>query len=135
EVRLARPHLLSAHHPVVAVALCAAAQRCQIGAGVRLREAEAPDVVRGQDARQVASLLPGGTGVDEDRADDVHGHGVEDLRCTRTRHLPGEDDLLLQRPAAAAVLARPLDADPSAAGELALPGALEVTALGLVVGR
>ena len=45
EVRLARPHLLPAHHPVVAVALGAAAQRRQVGAGVRLREAEAPHLV------------------------------------------------------------------------------------------
>ena len=83
----------------------------------------------------MTALLLGGAGVDQHRAHDVDGDGVEDLGRAGTRHLLGEDDLLLQRRAAPAVLARPLDADPAAAGELALPGALEDPSLVLVVGR
>src|SRR5262249_32271947 len=61
--------------------------------------------------------------------------GVEDLGRAGTRHLLGEDDLLLQRRATPAVLSRPLDADPTGAGELALPGTLEDPSRVLVVGR
>src|SRR5262245_41307608 len=73
--------------------------------------------------------------MDQDRADDVHGHRVEDLRRPCARHLLGEDDLLLQGRPAAAVLARPLDPHPAGGRQLALPGTLERAPPLLVVGR
>src|SRR5262249_47213125 len=74
-------------------------------------------------------------GVHQHRADDVGGNRVQDLRRPRARHLLGEDDLLLQRGAAAAVRPRPLDADPATRRQLALPGALERTPFLLVLRR
>src|SRR5207302_5220204 len=49
--------------------------------------------------------------------------------------LLGEDDRPLQRRGAPAVLAWPLDADPAASGERALPRALEAAPLDVVLGR
>jgi hypothetical protein len=49
-------------------------------------------------------------------------------------HLLREDDLLLQRGAAPAVLPGPLDSHPTAGGQLALPRALEDAAFVLVFG-
>src|SRR5262249_6650178 len=92
-------------------------------------------VVRRQDARQVARLLRRTGRVDQYRADDVHGDRVEDLGGARPGHLLGEDDLLLQRRAAAAVRPGPLDADPARRRQLALPGALERASLVLVLRR
>src|SRR5262249_43199867 len=69
------------------------------------------------------------------RPDDVHPPRVEDLGGASARHLLGEDDLLVQAGVAPAVLARPLDGDPSRSGELALPGALEAPTLDVVLRR
>ena len=52
-VRPGAPDLLAVHHVVVAVALGPGAQRGQIGSGLGLGEALAPDVVAAQDAGQV----------------------------------------------------------------------------------
>ena len=53
----ARPHLLAGHHPLVAVLDRARLQRRQVRAGVGLGEALAPDLLGGEDRRQVALLL------------------------------------------------------------------------------
>src|SRR5262249_44526580 len=62
---------------------------------------------------------------DERRTDEVHADPVDDLRRACRRHLLLEDVALDDRRAAAAVRARPMDADPAGRRERPLPGAQE----------
>src|SRR5206468_11876970 len=57
ELRVARPHLLAAHHPAVAAALGAGAERGQVGARAGLGEELAPELVGGEDRGEEAALL------------------------------------------------------------------------------
>src|SRR5439155_17155422 len=134
DVRLARPDLLPAHPPLLAVPLRPAAERRKVRARSRLGEAETPHLLRRQDGWEEPFALRRAAIVDEQRADDVHGDRVEDRRRPHARQLLGVDDLLLQSGAAAAVLPRPVDADPAAGRERALPRAQEPMAL-LLRGR
>ena len=52
-----RPDLLAVDHPLVAVELGAAPEVAEVGAGVRLGVALAPDVLAGEDAREEVLLL------------------------------------------------------------------------------
>ena len=115
------PGLLPVDHEGVAVEDGRRRQRRQVGSGVGLREALAPDVVAAQHAgEQVALLLLGAVLHDRRRdvrqADDVHGP-----RRSGAVHLLGIDDLLHERCAPPAVLRRPGDGCVAGAGERAVP--------------
>ena len=70
------PHLLTLHHPLVAVELGPGGQRGQVGPGAGLAEQLAPDLLAGQQREQVALLLLVGAGVDEGRAGPSDADGV-----------------------------------------------------------
>ena len=89
EVRDRRPHLLAVHDPVVAVAHRARRETGHVGAGARLAEHLAPDLLAREDLRQQALLLLlAGVGEHHGRAhadaDDARGRiAVHDLRVAR----------------------------------------------------
>ena len=132
DVRERRPHLLAVDDVDVAVALGARSRGGEVGARVRLGEALAPDLLGGQDLRQVRVLLLVGA-VRHDRrpghpeADDADVRGR-----LRARHLLVEDRLEAVGRAGAAVLLRP--GQPGVAGlvQLAAPLAAEVVAEALL---
>ena len=80
--------------------------------------------------RQEAPSLLVGAVRDERRADQVHADAVDDLGRARRGHLLLEDVVLDDGRAATAVLARPVDADPAARRETALPVAQEAHLVG-----
>ena len=96
-------------------------QRRQVRARLGLGEALAPDLLGGEDRRQVALLLLLGPVGDHGRAAHREAEHVGRLRAPRAHDLLVEDRLLDQRRAAAAVLLRPRHAGPAAVVELALP--------------
>ena len=110
----ARPHLLPVHDVVVAVGDGARLQRGEIGAGVRLRVALTPDLLGREHRRDEAALLRLGAPLHERRADHHDADRVDRGRSVGAAHLLGVDELLEERRAASAVLARPVDADPLA---------------------
>src|SRR5947208_507480 len=85
----------------------------------------APELLGGQDLREVTSLLLLGAVRDERRPDQVHADPVDDLGRARGGDLLLEDVVLDDRGAAPTVLARPVDADPAALVQLPLPAAQE----------
>ena len=107
------------------------AQRGEVGAGARLREAAAPEILGGEDARREALLLLLGAVGEDRRADDADAEVVDDLRRVGAGHLLDVGDLLGDRGAAPAVLGRPGDRHPAVGGERRLPGAQRGDALGL----
>src|SRR5439155_7118191 len=134
EARVARPDLLAAHVERIAAELGAGPHGGQVGAGVRLREALAPHLLAGQDLREKALLLLLRAVVDERRADERRPHAdVDHARRPDARVLLGEEQLLERRRAAAAVLARPVQARPAALVQAALPPAREADLLGRVL--
>ncbi len=101
-VRERRPHLLTVHHPLVAVALRARRHVGEVGARVRFAVALAPALVAAQDAGQEALLLCGRAVRDERGREQVLAHVVDARRRLRARVLLGPDDLLVERRAATA---------------------------------
>ena len=77
------------------------AQRGEVGAGVGLGEALAPDLLGGQDRRDVPPALLVRAEAQQRRAEDVEPDDVDELRGARRRELLVDDDLLDGRPAAA----------------------------------
>ena len=108
-----RPHLLAGHDPVVAVAHGARLHRRQVGAGLGLGEALAPDLLGGEDRLQVALLLLLGAVRDDRRPAHGQAEHVGELGRPRAHDLLVEDRLLDQRGAAAAVLLRPGEPRPA----------------------
>ncbi len=108
-----RPHLLAGDDPLVAVPHRARLQRGEVRAGLGLREPLAPDLLRGQDRRQVALALLLGAVRDHGRPAHREPEHVRGLRRARADDLLVEDRLLDQGRAAAAVLLRPRDAGPA----------------------
>src|SRR5581483_1357239 len=135
ELRVARPHLLPADDPAVAMADGARPERGQVGACPGLREELAPELLGGQDLRQEAALLLLGAVRDERRSDQVDADPVDDLRRARRGDLLLEDVVLDDGRAAPAVLARPVDADPSPGVQLPLPVTEERDLVGERPGR
>ena len=136
-LRARGPHLLAVDDPLVAVLDRARLERRQVGAGLGLGEALAPDLVGGEDRVEVALLLLVGA-PDHDRG--TRQQQAEHVRRERragAAELLEEDRRLGHRRAAAAVLLGPVDAGPAAVGELALPVAQEAVANAVVlrVGR
>src|SRR5262249_45804289 len=122
-LRVAGPHLLAAHAEAVAVGLGQRAHGGEVAARVRLAEELTPDLVAGEDGRKEASLLRLGAVRDERRARVVDPDAVQQLRRARAGQLLAEDRLRGCGRAAAAVLARPEEADVPGLPQPALPGA------------
>ena len=132
-VRVGGPHLLAGHDPLVAVPDRAGLERGEVGARLGLREALAPDLVGGQDRRQVALLLLVGAVGDDGRAAHGQAEHVGHRGRARARQLLVEDRLLDLRGAGAAVLGRPVQARPAAVVQRPLPGLAELELLGVGV--
>ena len=122
-VRAGRPDLLAVDDVVVAVLHRARLQRRQVGPGPRLAETLAPEVVAGQDARQVLALLllrP----VDDDRRPGEPDRQEVRPRRRGARHLLVKDELLHHREPGAAVRLRPRGRHPAALRQRPQPVAL-----------
>src|SRR4029453_7363118 len=96
-------------------------QRRQIRAGAWLREELAPQLVGRQDLREEAAALCIAAMGDQRGPNEVHADAVDDLGRPCGGDLLLEDVVLDHRGAAAALVARPVNAHPASAGELALP--------------
>ena len=105
ELRVRRPHLLAVDDELVADELGARLERRQVGAGARLGVALAPDLVGGEDLRQIAPALLLGAVRDQRRADHLHAHHADQPRRARPHHLLVDDRLAHDVGALAAVLA------------------------------
>ena len=93
----------------------------EVGAGGRLGEELAPDLVGGQHRAEVALLLVLGAVRDQRRAEHAHADDVEDPGHAGAADLLVDDDLLERAEARAAVLGGPRHGGEPALGELALP--------------
>ena len=124
-VRVGRPDLGAVEHVVVAVLDRSHLQRGEVGAGVGLGVALAPDDVAGEDVRDQLFLLLLGAVDHECRAGVVDADDGR-VRRAKVRQLLGKDDLLHERQVLPAVLRRPRGRDPAFAGELAREAVGEV---------
>jgi hypothetical protein len=120
-VRERRPHLLSVEHPFVAVALGAGLHVREIGTGVGLGVALAPNLGAAQDARKELMLLRVVAEVHDRRTEQSFTDNADAAGPARTGVFLVEDDLFEQRRAAAAELGRPAQPDPRVPAELLLP--------------
>jgi hypothetical protein len=98
---------------VVAVIHGACLQAGEVGAGAGLGESLRPHLVTGEDPRQVLALLRVGAPVDDRRAHQVQAHRARQHGRARGRVLLLVDDPLDEACPPAAVLRRPVDADPA----------------------
>src|SRR5581483_7094267 len=103
-----------------------------VGARVGLREALAPDLLGGQDLRQVSALLLVGAVRHDRRAGHAEADDPDVRGCLRARHFLVEDRLEAVGRAGAAVLLRP--GEPGVAGlvQLAAPFTAELVAEALL---
>ena len=101
------PGLLPVHHPMVSVQHCLRAQRCEVGPGVWLTVALAPNMLSSQNFRQEKLLLLGAAEFDQQGADHGHAHVVEPCAAVAFLFLQ-ENELLAGRNAHAAELPRPV---------------------------
>src|SRR5262249_34942081 len=113
--------LLPGHAEVVAIEDRLGSQGREIGARPRLRESEAPEIARREDAWQEASLLLVGAVGDDRRSGNADAEGPDHLGRPHAGHLLDVPDLLGNAGIAPAELPRPVDADPPGVGELLLP--------------
>src|ERR1700730_4381973 len=116
------PYLLAVDPPPGRSLLRPRAHRGQIGAGARLGEQLRPYVVAEPDGFQVARLLLVAAELDQDRADQVDGGDAELTWHPGTGALLGEDRLEGDGRVGAAGLRRPVQADVSMSGKVAVPG-------------
>ncbi len=96
-VRLRRPDLRAVHDPLVAVAHRAGREPGDVGAGARLAEQLAPDLLGGEDRAQEPLLLFAGAARDERGAAHADAHGVADPRVATPGRVERFVDDLLQR--------------------------------------
>ena len=106
-LRVRRPHLLAGDAPAVPIGYRAGAQRHQVGSGLRLGKALAPDHVPGGDGRQVLGLLFGRPVTHQRRTDPVDAHVLRTAGLVLGPHLLAQHRLLPDRTTAAAMLFRP----------------------------
>src|SRR5439155_889940 len=128
-----RPGLLAGHLEGVALERRLGAERGEVGARPRLGEAEAPEVLGGQDARGEALLLRLGAVGEDRRPRDADAEVPDDLGRPRPAHLLDVGDLFRDARVAPAVRSWPGDADPARVGQLVLPGAKP--ALAFLIGQ
>ncbi len=120
--REAGPDLLPVHDVVVAVTDGLALERGQVAAGAGLGVAGAPLDLAAQDRADVLLLLLLRAVLDERGSDPGEPHVAEaQHRRLHARHLFFQDHLLADRAAAAADLARPIEADPALCVEVLVP--------------
>ena len=105
------PGLGAVEHEVVVLLDRVRAQRREVRAGLGLAEALAPDLLGGEDRRDVPPPLLVVAEAQQRRAEHVESDDVDELRSARRGELLVDDDLLDGRPSAAAELARPRAAD------------------------
>ena len=120
------PGLLAAQDEVVVVLDRARAQRREVGPGLGLREALAPDLLGRQDRRDVAPPLLVVAEAQQRRPEDVEPDDVDELRRAGRGELLVDDDLLDRRAPAAAELARPCAADVAGLVARGLPAAQDL---------
>src|SRR5580658_8527711 len=120
-MRVGGPDLLAVDDEIVAVLDRAGLQRSDVGTGVGLGVALAPDLVGRENLRHVALFLLLGAPLDERWPDQHRAELVDQRGRVCAAHLLAIDELLGERGAAAAVLFGPADADPSAAVHLFVP--------------
>ena len=96
-VRERRPHLLAVDHPLVAVEHGAGLDVREVGAGVRLGEALAPQLLDRLDLREEPALLLVGAELDERRREQALAEERDPRRRVRLGVLLVEDDLLRER--------------------------------------
>ena len=131
EMRARGPHFLTVDQEMVALVDRAGAQAGEVGAGARLGIALAPDLVAGQDFRQIALFLFLAAPVDQRRAEQVHADRAGQDRRAGAEILLVEDNLLHEAGAAPAIVLRPGDADPAGRMHLLLPGAAALQRLAI----
>ncbi len=127
-----RPGLLTGDHPLVAVAHGARLNIGEIAPRVRLGVPLAPELFAADDAGEEALLLLLRAQERDRRADELLSEVADTAGGADARVLFDEDDLLVERGAAAAVLLRPREARPPFAPHLLLPGDAELEQLVLV---
>jgi hypothetical protein len=108
-----RPDLLAVDHPLVAVELGLAAEVAEVGAGVGLAVALAPQVLTREDARQEVALLLLGTPLDDRVADHLDAEHVVGPTAwdAGLLELLGQDHVFERREVRAAVLLGPGDTE------------------------
>src|SRR5262249_18396033 len=106
------PDLLPVEDVLITVAYRPEAQRGEVAAGVGLREALTPEVLRAEHARDEPGALLLGPPYEDGRPDLGDAQAVRVVRRAGGRHLLHEDHLLGDRGVAAAVLRRPRHARP-----------------------
>jgi hypothetical protein len=115
------PDLLAVDHPMVALQHRLGAQRGEVGAGVGLAVALAPDVLARQDLRQEILLLLRAAEFDQQRADHGHAHVVQPGAAVALLFFQ-EDQLLGRGDPHAAELLRPVRREPALLSQLHVPG-------------
>jgi hypothetical protein len=120
-VRARRPDLLTVDQPVVAVPGGGHAQPRQVGAGGRLAEELAPDLLAARHLLEEALLLLVGAVGHQGRAEHAEADAVDVGRHAELALLLTPDDPLDRRAAAPAVLLGPRDAGPARIVLLGLP--------------
>ena len=123
DVRVRRPDLLAVDDEAVAVEPGRGPDAREIGAGPRLGEPLAPDLVRREERLQVALLLRVGAARDDRRAGHPEADHTEVRRRLGARFLLEVDRLEPRREPPASELLRPRDPDPAAVVERAAPRA------------
>ncbi len=106
-VRVRGPHLLPVEHEPVLLDAATRPDTGEIGSRLGLGEALAPDLVPGEEWRQVARLLLLGPVGDDRRAGHAEPDHAHVRRRLGTRQLLEQDRLVRDRRARAAVLLRP----------------------------
>ena len=119
-----RPDLVAGDQPAVAVLRGhrGGGHRGQVGAGVGLAEQLAPDLVGGQDRRQVPAPLGLGAVGHERRPDHGLAHQVDPRRDPRGGRLRSPDHPVRHRQTPPAMLHRPPQSSPAPVKQLPLPG-------------
>ena len=126
EARVRRPHLLPVHDVDAAALLGARREPGEVAPRVGLAEQLAPHVVAGEDPRHPSPALLLGAVRHQRRPDEADAGAPEERRRLGAGELLVVDRELRRRRAAAAVLDRPVDADPAAGVERPLPLAQHV---------
>src|SRR5438105_5785172 len=128
-VRIRRPHLLTGHDVVVAVADGAGLDTRQGAACTGLAEPLAPDLFSVEHFSEPPVLLLVGAVLVDGRADVPHADRVHDHRRAGQGHLLLVDHELRDRRVAAPPLARPARRRPAVLGEGPLPPATDLEGL------
>jgi hypothetical protein len=134
DVRVGRPHLLAVDDEAGSLEPRARPYRREVGTGLRLGEALAPDLFRGENVREAALLLGVGAMGDDRRSGHPDPDHTEMLRRFGPRELLVEDRLIAVRFAATAVLDGPGQPAVARGVETATPVA-EVCRVGPVLGQ